>query len=112
MILYIDIDGTICTEKKVMGKSAKDYMGAKPYMDRIAVINRWSPWWMSINEYAYDCITNVICRPLSKREFKKIPKKLQPFMVHLIADLKENLTKEIVNRSYLSIKNALNKKNN
>ena len=30
MILYIDIDGTICTEKKVMGKSAKDYMGAKP----------------------------------------------------------------------------------
>ena len=40
MILYIDIDGTICTEKKVMGKSAKDYMGAKPYMDRIAVINK------------------------------------------------------------------------
>ena len=33
-------------------------------------------------------------------------------MVHLIADLKENLTKEIVNRSYFSIKNALNKKNN
>ena len=40
MIYYIDIDGTICTEKKVMGKSAKDYMGAKPYMDRIAVINK------------------------------------------------------------------------
>ena len=39
MILYIDIDGTICTEKKVMGKSAKDYMGGKPYMVRIAVIN-------------------------------------------------------------------------
>lgn len=77
--------------------------------DRIAVVNRWSPWWMSINEYAYDCITNVICRPLSKREFKKMPKKLQPFMVHLIPDLKENLTKEIINRSYLSIKNSKKK---
>jgi len=74
--------------------------------DRIAVVNRWSPWWMSINEYAYDCITNVICRPLSKKEFKKMPKKLQPFMVHLIPDLKENLKKEIINRSYLSIKNS------
>ena len=40
MILYIDIDGTICTENKVMGKSAKDYMCAKPHMDRIAVVNR------------------------------------------------------------------------
>ena len=79
--------------------------------DRIAVINRWSPWWMSINEYAYDCITNVICRPLSKKEFKKIPKKLQQFMVHLVPDLKENLKKEIVERSYLSIKNSKTKKN-
>lgn len=79
--------------------------------DRIAVVNRWSPWWMSINEYAYDCITNVICRPLSKKEFKKIPKKLQQFMVHLVPDLKENLKKEIVERSYLSIKNSKTKKN-
>ena len=65
--------------------------------DRIAVVNRWSPWWMSINDYAYDCITNVICRPLSKSEFQKMPKKLQPFMVHLVPDLKENLTNKIIN---------------
>ena len=79
--------------------------------DRIAVINRWSPWWMSINDYAYDCITNVSCRPLSKREFKKMPKKLQPLMVHLTPDLKENLTNKIINRSYLSVKRSVKKIN-
>lgn len=77
--------------------------------DRIAVVNRWSPWWMSINDYAYDCITNVICRPLSISEFKKMPKKLQPFMVHLVPDLKENLTNKIINRSYLSVKKSIKK---
>ena len=77
--------------------------------DRIAVVNRWSPWWMSINDYAYDCITNVICRPLSISEFKKMPKKLQPFMVHLVPDIKENLTNKIINRSYLSVKKSIKK---
>ena len=52
----------------------------------------------------------MICRPLSKKNLK-IPKKLQQFMVHLVPDLKENLKKEIVERSYLSIKILKTKKN-
>ena len=48
MILYVDVDGTICNEvvDTVIGTSAenievkKDYMAATPYLDRIAYINK------------------------------------------------------------------------
>ena len=40
MILYIDIDGTICTENSVKGKTAADYEEATPFTDRISHINK------------------------------------------------------------------------
>lgn len=40
MIIYVDIDGTICSENDVKPKTEKDYLAAEPYMDRIEKINR------------------------------------------------------------------------
>ena len=48
-------------------------------IERISVVNRWSPWWLSINDYAPDCSYDVVCRPLSEGEYKKMPSKLKPF---------------------------------
>ena len=40
MIIYVDIDGTICSENDGKPKTEKDYLAAEPYMDRIEKINR------------------------------------------------------------------------
>ncbi len=39
-IIYVDIDGTICTERPNIAKSAVDYEAAKPLKDRIEAINK------------------------------------------------------------------------
>ena len=38
-IIYVDIDGTICTERPNIAKSAVDYEAAKPLKERIDIIN-------------------------------------------------------------------------
>ena len=50
---------------------------------RVAVVNRWCPWWLSINEYAPKSRYNNVCRPLSHSEFLALPKELKPLMRHL-----------------------------
>ena len=72
--------------------------------DRIAVVTRWSPWWVAINDYANDNITNVNCRPFSVKEFKKLPDKLKPFLEHLCYKIKRNVKGDLLKRSILSIK--------
>ena len=62
--------------------------------ERISVVNRWSPWWLSINDYAPDCSYDVVCRPLSEGEYKKMPSKLKPFLVHLCPSMKENIQRK------------------
>ena len=39
-IIYVDIDGTICTERPNIAKSAVDYEAAKPLKERIDIINK------------------------------------------------------------------------
>ena len=39
-IIYVDIDGTICTERPKIAKSAVDYEAAKPLKERIDIINK------------------------------------------------------------------------
>ena len=75
-------------------------------IERISVVNRWSPWWLSINDYAPDCSYDVVCRPLSEGEYKKMPSKLKPFLVHLCPSMKENIQRKIVERSKISIRNT------
>ena len=40
MIIYVDIDGTICTEIKQLPKEKKHYILHKPLHNRIAIINK------------------------------------------------------------------------
>ena len=40
MIYYIDIDGTICEDIPIKGKTEAEYRQQKPYPQRIEVINR------------------------------------------------------------------------
>ena len=71
--------------------------------DRIAVVNRWTPWWLSINDYAPNDRFNVVCKPINKKEYQKLPKKLKPLMQHLCADLKEYIHPKILKRSSKSV---------
>ena len=73
--------------------------------ERVAVVNRWTPWWLAINDYAPDNRFNIVCNPINKSEYKKLPKKTKPFMRHLCADLKEYIHPKMVNRSLKSVKN-------
>lgn len=72
--------------------------------DRVAVVNRWAPWWLAADDYAPDSRFNVVCKPINKFEFKNLPKKLQPLMQHLCADLKEYLNEKLIKRSATSVK--------
>ena len=69
---------------------------------RISMVNRWSPWWLSINDYAHGSMTNVVCRPMSLKEYNKMPTKLKPFIKHLCADVKENIQTPLLHRSLKS----------
>ena len=72
--------------------------------DRIAVVNRWTPWWLATNDYAPEDRFNVVCKPISKREYQKLPNKLKPFMRHLCADLKEYIHPNILKRSLEAVR--------
>ena len=74
---------------------------------RIAMVNRWSPWWLSINDYAYGSMTNVVCRPMSYKEYCKMPEKLKPFIKHLCADVIENIQTPLLKRSLKSSQQAI-----
>ena len=68
-------------------------------LDRVAVVTRWYPWWLAIDDYAPNSRYNVVCRPISLNEFKKLPKKLRPMMRHLCPFEKETIQKTILKRS-------------
>ena len=72
--------------------------------DRVAVVNRWCPWWLSVNDYAQQSRFNVVCRPLSKKEFKFLPKKLKPLMKHLCPEENDTIQKPLLNKSNLAVK--------
>ncbi len=83
--------------------------------ERAIVVSRWYPWWLQIDDYASTSRFNIVCRPLSKNDFDKLPKKLKPFMQHLcnqkhsfIGDHKLKLSKKYIDKS---IKNLSKSKN-
>ncbi len=67
--------------------------------DRVAVVNRWCPWWLSINDYARKSRFNVVCRPLSKKEFINLPKKLRPLMKHLCPEVVDEIQGSLLSKS-------------
>jgi len=69
--------------------------------DRVAVVNRWCPWWVAVDDYAPgDTVnTNMVCRPLSHSEYLDLPKDLQPLMRHLCTDERDTLQAPVLDRA-------------
>ena len=54
--------------------------------DRVAVVSRWCPWWLSADEFAPKSRFNIVCRPILKKEYHSLPKNLKPLMKHLCSE--------------------------
>lgn len=67
--------------------------------DRVAVVSRWCPWWISADDYAPRSRYNVVCRPLSHSEFLALPEELQPLMIHLCPKKLETIQKPLLDRA-------------
>ena len=67
--------------------------------DRIAVVNRWCPWWLSVDDYAPEGIYNTVCRPLSKSEYFDLPPNLQPLMKHLCPQVWDTIQQPVLDRA-------------
>ncbi len=77
---------------------------------RVAVVNRWCPWWLAIDDYApggkYN--TNIVCRPLDQAEYLALPADLQPLMRHLCPDERDTLQQPVLDRAKAaSLRNQL-----
>lgn len=68
---------------------------------RVAVVNRWCPWWLSVDDFAPgDKVnTNTICRPLSHEEYLDLPAALQPLLRHVCPDERDTLQQPVLDRS-------------
>ena len=66
---------------------------------RVAVVNRWCPWWLSVDDYAPGGVFNTVCRPLSQAEFKALPEDVQPFFRHVCPDEHDTLQQPVLDRA-------------
>ncbi len=68
---------------------------------RVAMVNRWAPWWLSVDDFApgdkYNL--NTVCRPLSHAEYLALPPELQPLMRHLCPDEHDTLQQPNLDRA-------------
>ena len=66
---------------------------------RVAVVNRWCPWWLSVDDYAPGSVFNTVCRPLSQAEFRALPSDVQPFFRHVCPDEHDTLQQPVLDRA-------------
>jgi ectoine hydroxylase-related dioxygenase (phytanoyl-CoA dioxygenase family) len=66
---------------------------------RVAVVTRWNPWWMAVDDYAPNSMFNVSCRPIPFCEFQKLPTTLKPYLKHLCRDIPQTIDPRILNRA-------------
>jgi len=68
---------------------------------RIAIVNRWAPWWLSVDDFAPGdkFNTNTVCQPLSHAEYLALPPDLQPLMRHLCPDEQDTLQQPVLDRA-------------
>ncbi len=69
--------------------------------DRAAMVTRWCPWWLSVDDYAPgDAFsTSIVCRPLSQEEYLALPEALRPLMRHLCPGERDTLQQPVLDRS-------------
>ena len=64
------------------------------------MVNRWCPWWLSVDDYAPGGTYNTVCRPLSHAEYLNLPADLQPLMRHLCPDEQDTLQQPVLDRAH------------
>ena len=66
---------------------------------RVAVVNRWCPWWLSVDDFAPGGVLNTVCRPLSLAEYRALPEDVQPFFRHVCPDVHDTLQQPVLDRA-------------
>ena len=66
---------------------------------RVAVVNRWCPWWLSVDDYAPGGVFNTVCRPLSLAEYEALPADVQPFFRHVCPEIHDTLQPPVLDRA-------------
>ena len=68
---------------------------------RVAVVNRWAPWWLAVDDFAPGDTYNVntVCRPLSHAEYRGLPAALQPLVRHMCPDEHDTLQQPVLDRA-------------
>ncbi|MBS01164.1 MAG: hypothetical protein CMQ24_00420 [Gammaproteobacteria bacterium] len=75
--------------------SAAHNLGPK----RVAVVNRWAPWWLAVDDYAPGGVMDTVCRPINLDEFQALPEALQPYLRHVCAEVEDTLQPEVLERA-------------
>ena len=68
-------------------------------LDRIAVLNRWCPWWLAVDDYAPHALNNTVSQPLSHSEYLALPTELQPLMRHLCPEEQDTVQQLLLDRA-------------
>lgn len=68
---------------------------------RVVVVNRWCPWWVSVDDFAPGSKYNVnqVCRPLSHTEYLDLPSDLQPLLRHVCPEEQDTLQQPVLDRA-------------
>ena len=70
--------------------------------ERVAVVTRWAPWWLSINEFGSAVGTDGKSHgrvPLTTQEWEALPPAVQPLFRHLAVGVKDELQALNIQRS-------------
>lgn len=66
---------------------------------RVAVVNRWVPWWVAVDDYGPGGWFDTVCRPLSLAEYNALPESLQPYLRHCCPDVPDTLQPPVLDRA-------------
>lgn len=66
---------------------------------RVAVVTRWNPWWMSLDDFAQLSRFNVMCRPIPLQYFERLPDLFKPFVKHLCREASQAIDDRILARA-------------
>ena len=69
--------------------------------DRVAVVNRWCPWWLSVDDFAPEEIYGIgqTGRSMSHAEYRALPAALQPLLRHLCPEERDVLQQPVLDRA-------------
>ena len=80
-----------------------------PSHTRVALVNRWCPWWVAVDDFAPGSRygVNGVCRPLTHAEYRELPADLQPLLRHVCPDERDTLQQPVLDRSVAADQRAI-----